>query len=466
MLLFAILYVVARGKRSDGSAESKTPRPTHSLLTDKITSRFNLDYRPYEASTGTSKVSLYGQQQLQRHPSLTADPNSSGSCPHTQETIYEEPSAMKLYSSSGFLSLNRKFSSDPVLSEDGDGADDDYAEPVVNLTASNSFSENICTPAVTVGTSPAKRALKPLPLSHYARPMTPPSPTSAATAAAALVGSPLLTRRRMSQQSAISAKISPPRYTTLAPVLPPPPPPQRAPAPPPSLRASLLDSNANSHQLLASPLLPSASNGAENRDTAFLPLRGFLVAPSSPASSLASSSVFPVPSSSRLDTTTEDDDDGVRTQDDDLEDETRFPFYYASADVCVPDAQDLASLYRKIDETWQHQQAQLRHQQQQQQQQQKQQLQQQQQKQQRPTIGNSGSLERIVGLARLVEIPRERLVPMEKLGEGQFGEIHVCRLSEEARSEGDSEDEVDNRKEEGIVVAVKSLREGCNQAAR
>ncbi len=503
LLLFAILYVVARGRREDGSAESKSPRPTHSLLTEKLTSRFNLDYRPYEVSSSTvatSKVSL------QRQPSLSADPNSVGSCQHTQETIYEEPAsssaaaAMKLYSSSGFLSLNRKFSSDPVLSEEGDGADDDdYAEPVVvtaataaNLTTSNSFSENFgSSPLVAASSSsPVRRALaaarttiKPLPLSHYARPMTPSSPTSAAAtttasaSASALVGSPLLRGRRMSQQSAISAKVSPPRYTTVAPTLPPPPPPPQRP-----LRASLLDANANTqHAALVSPLLPSAgaTTTLEGRDP-FLSVRRVLGTASSPASSrsnsLASSSIFPLPSSSRADTTTEDDDDdGARTQDDVEEEEegegddgSNFPFYYASADVCVPDAQDLASLYRKIDETWQQQQAELQQQHREQQQQQQRQKQRQQQ-QQCQSFVKSGSLERIVGFARLKEVPRSKLKTTEKLGEGQFGEIHLCQFVEDeesVRDEGAAKSGVDNRRGSGVTVAVKSLREGCNQAAR
>ena len=76
--------------------------------------------------------------------------------PATQETIYEEPQPQQqqqqLYASTGFLSLNRKYScSDPVLSEgccttadDDDDLDEaDYAEPSLLVGHSNSFSENI-----------------------------------------------------------------------------------------------------------------------------------------------------------------------------------------------------------------------------------------------------------------------------------------------------------------------------------
>jgi hypothetical protein len=105
-----------------------------------------------------------------------------------EESIYEEP-LPKIYSG-GFLSLNRKFGSDPVLSED---CTDEYAEP--SGIASNSFSENIYSRAIEPRTSnfehrtsnlepavaiePRKMsaaALPPLPINHYARPLSPPRP--------------------------------------------------------------------------------------------------------------------------------------------------------------------------------------------------------------------------------------------------------------------------------------------------
>ena len=96
-----------------------------------------------------------------------------------EESIYEEP-LPKIYSG-GFLSLNRKFGSDPVLSED---CTDEYAEP--SGIASNSFSENIysraldpvapTTTTTTVSRKMSASALPPLPINHYARPLSPPRP--------------------------------------------------------------------------------------------------------------------------------------------------------------------------------------------------------------------------------------------------------------------------------------------------
>lgn len=81
-----------------------------------------------------------------------------------EEGIYDEP-LQKIYSG-GFLSLNPKYGSDPVLSED---CTDEYAEP--NGVASNSFNENIYSRAVETKMSAA--ALPPLPINHYARPLSP-----------------------------------------------------------------------------------------------------------------------------------------------------------------------------------------------------------------------------------------------------------------------------------------------------
>ncbi len=81
-----------------------------------------------------------------------------------EEGIYDEP-LQKIYSG-GFLSLHPKYGSDPVLSED---CTDEYAEP--NAIASNSFNENIYSRAVETKMSVA--ALPPLPINHYARPLSP-----------------------------------------------------------------------------------------------------------------------------------------------------------------------------------------------------------------------------------------------------------------------------------------------------
>ena len=56
----------------------------------------------------------------------------------------------------------------------------------------------------------------------------------------------------------------------------------------------------------------------------------------------------------------------------------------------------------------------------------------------------------------LKEVKREHLKFAEKLGEGQFGEIHLCRLTgPEGRAVG-----------EGRLVAVKALRVDCDQNTR
>ncbi|XP_051720890.1 discoidin domain-containing receptor 2 isoform X2 [Ctenopharyngodon idella] len=63
----------------------------------------------------------------------------------------------------------------------------------------------------------------------------------------------------------------------------------------------------------------------------------------------------------------------------------------------------------------------------------------------------------------LEEFPRERLIFKEKLGEGQFGEVHLCE------AEGMQEfmkDHCDDISDEPMLVAVKTLREDANKNAR
>ncbi|XP_041847424.1 discoidin domain-containing receptor 2 [Melanotaenia boesemani] len=63
------------------------------------------------------------------------------------------------------------------------------------------------------------------------------------------------------------------------------------------------------------------------------------------------------------------------------------------------------------------------------------------------------------------EFPREKLVYKEKLGEGQFGEVHLC----EAKGMQDFLDEdlsVEGNSESPLLVAVKTLREDANKNAR
>nr|XP_046177734.1 discoidin domain-containing receptor 2-like isoform X2 [Oncorhynchus gorbuscha] len=72
------------------------------------------------------------------------------------------------------------------------------------------------------------------------------------------------------------------------------------------------------------------------------------------------------------------------------------------------------------------------------------------------------------------EFPRDKLTFKEKLGEGQFGEVHLCEaegmqdfvekdLSEEVN---DRSNEVEGSDDTPILVAVKTLREDANKNAR
>ena len=77
--------------------------------------------------------------------------NTNVGCKSYEETIYEEP----------FNVVPRYLSTDDLT--------DEYAEPGVHM--SNSLCENIYSQAVNI---PRKGQLPPLPLSHYARPQSPP----------------------------------------------------------------------------------------------------------------------------------------------------------------------------------------------------------------------------------------------------------------------------------------------------
>ncbi len=180
-----------------------------------------------------------------------------------------------------------------------------------------------------------------------------------------------------------------------------------------------MDSNAN-------------NNGYHHTNTAANMNNLFLSVPQvpSPSSSLASSSIAP-----KADLTTTDDDN--QTQDDDDFATSPYSNYYESNLRIPNEEQDLASLYKQIDETWQ-----------------RQRLEQQQQQQQQQQLRNSNSLDLIAAKAELKDIPRSRLRRLEKLGEGQFGEIHLCSLQAELEGEEDT------------IVAVKELRRDSNQAAK
>ncbi|XP_026062645.1 discoidin domain-containing receptor 2 [Carassius auratus] len=63
----------------------------------------------------------------------------------------------------------------------------------------------------------------------------------------------------------------------------------------------------------------------------------------------------------------------------------------------------------------------------------------------------------------LEEFPRERLTFKEKLGEGQFGEVHLCEAEGIQEFKKDHSGDISD---EPILVAVKTLREDANKNAR
>ena len=136
LLLMGILLMVHRSRVS----KEKRATPTHSLLTASSKpvhpDRFNL-------SDQVIHYTPYGSKSY-------------------EETIYEEP----------FNVVPRYLSTDDLT--------DEYAEPGVHL--SHSLSENIYSQAINNGPQSAQQStsrkghLPPLPLSHYARPGSPPAP--------------------------------------------------------------------------------------------------------------------------------------------------------------------------------------------------------------------------------------------------------------------------------------------------
>ena len=133
--------------------------PTHSLLSRKQTGD---TFAGANMSSIVTTTDPFKETYLYTPYGLSESRNGSNTnnkatvyipINQVEESIYEEP-LPKIYSG-GFLSLNRKFGSDPVLSED---CTDEYAEPAG--IASNSFSENIYSRAIN----------------HYARPLSPPRP--------------------------------------------------------------------------------------------------------------------------------------------------------------------------------------------------------------------------------------------------------------------------------------------------
>ena len=143
LLLMGILLMVHRSRVS----KEKRATPTHSLLTASSKphpDRFNLSL---------SAAAPVSDQVI--HYTPYSHLNGGGSKSY-EETIYEEP----------FNVVPRYLSTDDLT--------DEYAEPGVHL--SHSLSENIYSQAINNGPAQSTRKghLPPLPLSHYARPGSPP----------------------------------------------------------------------------------------------------------------------------------------------------------------------------------------------------------------------------------------------------------------------------------------------------
>ena len=142
LLLMGILLMIHRSRVS----KEKRATPTHSLLTTSTKSaadRFNLPMPP-----------PVNDQVIHYTPYSHSGLLNAGSKSY-EDTIYEEP----------FNVVPRYLSTDDLTEE--------YAEPGVHI--SNSLSENIYSQAVNLPQQqPRKGRLPPLPLSHYARPQSPP----------------------------------------------------------------------------------------------------------------------------------------------------------------------------------------------------------------------------------------------------------------------------------------------------
>lgn len=153
-LLVGILFVIYRGRQGKET-------PTHSLIAnklhDKLTASIDFkdmsgSYTPYKA-----KMRVYG------HVPATEQDHGT----------YKDTSNQKIYTA-GYPSLNKKFNSDPILSED---CTDDYAEPQLNMDRNNmnSFS---CADNIYAQALPTQNHYPSNPINHYTKPLSPITPLS------------------------------------------------------------------------------------------------------------------------------------------------------------------------------------------------------------------------------------------------------------------------------------------------
>ena len=390
--------------------------------------------------------------------------------------------------SGGFLSLNsqhRKFSSDPVLSE-ADYATDEYAEPGGNGNyggsgggigggnASNSYSENIYAQALPVVTSSAtnnniqqftpqldqkkkplnssafgssSRNLPPLPIAHYARPLSPPTMHSnnipyyggaASTTSPDQMSTTTATPIIASADTENNFHGLPPsgmNNTAVSAIMFPPPPGTN----PGSMVVSGTTSTSASSSLGGGGI---GANGTLTRSVRSPPTSGVRssATPSTTKSrrKMSGAGTNGSRSSSRKNSLS----DLQKMNKKHLEQNTTT--FYASVDVSStsqvqqqhpPHAIDLAKLYAQIHKNTE------------------------------PVLLNK-PFTRSISIdtvnVELNEIPRSNLKIFEKLGEGQFGEIHLCQLISSSMSE-EKRPKHDLR---ATLVAVKSLRIDCDETFR
>ena len=421
LLIMGILYVVHRAKRL-----GKRATPTHSLLAastrcpapgpaDRFSNSIdfkdhqhlmNMQYTPYNNHTGSTSLL----------------DNSASKQTSYEETIYEDP-----------LPLNNNGSRNNNLHHylSTEDCTDEYAEPG-GLLASSSFNENIYAQAMPPSHPPAlpppsKKTLPPLPLSHYARPLSPPPGLSNGGAKN-------------------NAPPPPPPLQSL--VLPPPPPPTAGTtgttkggsinhmagskivppgdtsatsslaasstrSPPAELRAMMFRDGLNTTMSLGhTPVATSSSTSSS----------------SSPNGRFNSATTVGNPLDKRRPSKSSK---SSRTSTLKKKDSTP---YYASNDVTTAAGSlELSKLYAQVNKTT-------------------------------AEAAAAGPFKRSTSIdtvnVTINEIDRRSLKVVERLGEGQFGEIHLCRIDNTSTTAA-ATSSLHMR-----LVAVKSLRKDCDESSR
>ena len=363
VLLMAIGAVMHRSRAS----KEKRSTPTHSLLTTSTKcdrssggSHLNqINYTPYNSSTGNAVLKSIESEDKPHHS--------------YEETIYEEPlnCVPNTISGMGGIVGSRSYLSTEDLTEE-------YAEPGGTLHLSASLSENIYAQAITVPPppppisglpkgggmatrTPKDNRLPPLPLSHYARPCTPPSPL------------PMDDVPMTSSLMAFETLLVNPNYRR----------PGAAPTP---------TSSSSSNSLAASRYRSGMTAPAKRRSS----------------------------KSSRSST--------LRRKD-----KSTLPTSEAIA--------DLDNLYAQVEKTNSEQRSSLPY-----------------------NFTRSASIDTVN--VSLHCIPLSALEVMEKLGEGQFGEIHLCHLESETLPDTMDKEDPKGQQEGPRPVAVKFLRRDCDEVTR